>query len=99
MYKHDATDHHHHPVFHQMEGARIWSGDECKARGGITTAIKEEVEGMPKHGNIVEDPNPPFHEKRNRQQVEHMPDEPRAVSAQLKLCLEHVIAEVSKRSV
>jgi len=45
---------------------------------------------MPKHGINVEDPNPPFSQKRNLLQVE----EARAVGAHLRLCLEHVVAEV-----
>ena len=34
VYKHDVIDRYHYPVFHKMEGARIWSGEEYKARGG-----------------------------------------------------------------
>jgi len=49
---------------------------------------------MPKHGINVEDPNPPFHEKRNPLQVEHTPEEARAVGADLKLCLEHVVGDL-----
>ncbi|PUU80396.1 hypothetical protein B9Z19DRAFT_1123648 [Tuber borchii] len=49
-----------------------------------------EVEGMPRHGIDVEDPNPPFYEMRNPLQVEHTPEEARAIGAHLRLCLEHV---------
>ena len=94
VYRRDAIDRSHYPVFHQMEGARMWSREECKARGGIPAVIEEEVEGMPKHGINVEDPNPPFHEKRNPLQLDHTPEEARAVGAHLKFCLEHVVAEV-----
>ncbi|KAG0128914.1 hypothetical protein HOY82DRAFT_20383 [Tuber indicum] len=94
VYRRDAIDRSHYPVFHQMEGARMWSRNECGASGGVAAVIKEEIESMPKHGINVMDPNPPFHEKRNPLQVEHTAEEVRAVGAHLKLCLEHVVAEV-----
>ncbi|PUU80394.1 hypothetical protein B9Z19DRAFT_1063482 [Tuber borchii] len=90
VYRLGAIDRSHYPVFHQMEGARMWSRRECKARREIAAVIKYEVEGMPKHGIDVEDPNPPFYEKRNPLQVEHTPEEARAVGAHLRLCLKHV---------
>ncbi|PWW77552.1 phenylalanyl-tRNA synthetase [Tuber magnatum] len=50
VYRRDAIDRSHYPIFHQMEGARMWSRDACKARGGVPAVIREEIESMPKHG-------------------------------------------------
>ncbi|PUU80765.1 hypothetical protein B9Z19DRAFT_1100098 [Tuber borchii] len=93
VYRLGTIDRSHYPVFHQMEGARMWSCRECKARGGIAGVIKYEVEGMPRHGIDVEDPNPPFYEMRNLLQVEHTPDEAQAVGVHLRLCPEHINLE------
>ncbi|KAG0638894.1 hypothetical protein HOY80DRAFT_887104 [Tuber brumale] len=50
VYRRDAIDRSHYPVFHQMEGARMWSRKECRALGGVAAVIGEEIGSMPKHG-------------------------------------------------
>ncbi|RPB05553.1 phenylalanyl-tRNA synthetase [Choiromyces venosus 120613-1] len=50
VYRRDAIDRSHYPVFHQMEGARMWSRGECEAKGGVAAVIREEMDRMPKHG-------------------------------------------------
>ncbi|KAA6414887.1 MAG: phenylalanyl-trna synthetase [Lasallia pustulata] len=46
VYRRDAIDRSHYPIFHQMEGARMW--DRAKVpRGDIATAIRAELSQLP----------------------------------------------------
>ncbi|KAK1913389.1 hypothetical protein P3342_005325 [Pyrenophora teres f. teres] len=66
VYRRDAVDRSHYPVFHQMEGARTWDREQAKRDSkDLAQIIWEDVEKIPKHDIAVEDPNPPFHTERN----------------------------------
>ncbi|KAF2708250.1 phenylalanyl-tRNA synthetase [Pleomassaria siparia CBS 279.74] len=95
VYRRDAVDRSHYPVFHQMEGARTWDRKSVEG-GGMTLAEKiwADVEKIPKHGIKVEDPNPTIHPERNPLQETHSADEIEAVAAHLKRSLEDVVVAI-----
>ena len=94
VYRRDAIDRSHYPVFHQMEGARMWSRNQ----GEVAAMVVEDMERMPRIALQVEDPNPPYHEKRNPKQKEHTHEEAVAVGMHLKRSLEDVVVEVFGRA-
>ncbi|KAL8907420.1 MAG: hypothetical protein Q9171_005862 [Xanthocarpia ochracea] len=98
VYRRDAVDRSHYPVFHQMEGARMW--DRRKVPGGdIAKAVWADLTKMPKYELEVEDPNPTFHSERNPLQAEHHSmDEVEAVAAHLKRSLENVVVELFSKA-
>ncbi|KAL2117238.1 hypothetical protein VTJ04DRAFT_9406 [Mycothermus thermophilus] len=97
VYRRDEIDRSHYPVFHQMEGARVW--DRRKVPGGdIAAAVLDDLKKLPEHNMNVEDPNPPFHPERNpRQEEHHSPLETAAVAAHLKRSLELMVGEIFTR--
>lgn len=97
VYRRDAIDRSHYPIFHQMEGARTW--DRTKVpNGDIAAAVWKDLDSLPKHSMKVEDPNPPTHPERNPLQSEHSPEEAEAIAAHLKRSLEIVVAEIFSRA-
>lgn len=98
VYRRDAIDRSHYPVFHQMEGARMW--DRSKApEGNIASMVCKDLERLPKHDLQVEDPNPTIHGERNPLQSQHhTAEEVEAVAAHLKRSLEGVVVELFKRA-
>jgi phenylalanyl-tRNA synthetase alpha chain len=97
VYRRDAIDRSHYPVFHQMEGARIW--DRAKVpNGDIAAAVWKDVARLPTHTMKVEDPNPPTHAERNPLQPEHSLAEAEAIAAHLKRSLELVVVEIFSRA-
>ncbi|KAL8841649.1 MAG: hypothetical protein Q9170_000863 [Blastenia crenularia] len=94
VYRRDAIDRSHYPVFHQMEGARMW--DRRKVPGGdIAKAVWDDLAKMPKHDLEVEDPNPTVHSERNPlQAAHHSIEEVEAIAAHLKRSLEGVVVEL-----
>ncbi|ROW06415.1 hypothetical protein VMCG_04366 [Cytospora schulzeri] len=98
VYRRDEVDRSHYPVFHQMEGARLW--DRAKAPGGdLAAAVWADVERLPRHNMKVEDPNPPSHPERNPlQAAHHSPAEAEAIAAHLKRSLELAVVEIFTRA-
>jgi len=95
VYRRDAVDRSHYPVFHQMEGARTWDRSQAKRDGkDLAQIILEDVEKIPKHNIAVEDPNPPFHAERNPLQPGHSPEEVEAMAAHLKRSLEDMVVTI-----
>ncbi|KAH9864984.1 hypothetical protein IAQ61_008930 [Plenodomus lingam] len=95
VYRRDAVDRSHYPVFHQMEGARTWSRAQAEKEGRkLAEVIWEDVERIPKHDIAIEDPNPAFHPERNPLQASHSPDEVEAIAAHLKRSLEDMVVAV-----
>ncbi|CCX07104.1 hypothetical protein FPQ18DRAFT_353193 [Pyronema domesticum] len=92
VYRRDAIDRSHYPVFHQMEGARMWSRSEVP-NGDIAAAVRADLEKLPKHDLVVEDSGPIFHEG-NPLQKAHSAEECEAIAAHLKRSLEGVVVEV-----
>jgi len=97
VYRRDAIDRSHYPIFHQMEGARMW--DRTKVpNGDITAAVWKDLEALPTHSMKVEYPNPPTHPERNPLQKEHSPDEAEVIAAHLKRSLELVVRDIFSRA-
>lgn len=97
VYRRDAIDRSHYPIFHQMEGARMWDRTRVP-NGDISAAILKDIEALPKHSMKVEDPNPPTHPERNPLQKEHSLSEAEAIAAHLKHSLELVVVEIFSRA-
>ncbi|GAQ06470.1 phenylalanine--tRNA ligase, mitochondrial [Aspergillus lentulus] len=98
VYRRDAIDRSHYPVFHQMEGAMLWkrpATDPLKHASRTAAAIMEDVNRIPAHGVPVEDPNPTIHAERNPLQAEHhTAEEVEAVAAHLKRSLERMVIKI-----
>lgn len=95
VYRRDAIDRSHYPVFHQMEGARTWDRLAAGRAGkAVADLIWEDVAKIPKHDIVVEDPNPTFHAERNPLQARHAPEETEAVAAHLKRSLEDMVVTI-----
>lgn len=98
VYRRDEVDRSHYPVFHQMEGARLW--DRARVpNGDIAAAVWADLAQLPTHTIAVEDPNPPFHPERNPlQAAHHSPAEAEAIAAHLKRSLELMVVEIFTRA-
>ncbi|KXH51240.1 phenylalanyl-tRNA synthetase [Colletotrichum simmondsii] len=98
VYRRDAIDRSHYPVFHQMEGARMW--DRTKVpNGDIAAAVWKDLERLPKHNVKVEDPHPAYDAERNPlQEGHHSPAEAEAIGAHLKRSLENMVVEIFTRA-
>lgn len=98
VYRRDAIDRSHYPVFHQMEGARSW--DRSKVPDGdIVKAVMQDIERLPKHGVEVEDPNPPNHPETNPlQEGHHTAAEAEAIGKHLKRSLENMVVDIFLRA-
>ena len=96
VYRRDAVDARHYPVFHQMEGARTWD----RAAGGSSVAdqVWRDFAALPAHGVVVDDPNPPTHPERNPLQPEHAPEEAEAVAAHMKRSIENAVVEIFSKA-
>ena len=92
VYRRDAIDRSHYPIFHQMEGARMWDRRTFPG-GSIVEAIWQDLHRLPTHNLKVEDLNPTTHVERNPLQADyHNPEEVEAIAAHLKRSLEDIVA-------
>ena len=94
VYRRDAVDRSHYPVFHQMEGARTWDRSAFSSNEELAQAIWDDVAKIPKHSVDVEDPNPTVHRDRNPLQEGHSAAEVEAIAAHLKRSLEDVVVTI-----
>lgn len=98
VYRRDAIDRSHYPVFHQMEGAMLWkrpNQNPLEASKETAARINADVELIPRHDVPVEDPNPTLHPQRNPLQAEHHSEEEvEAIAAHLKRSLERMVIKV-----
>lgn len=92
VYRRDAIDRSHYPVFHQMEGARLW---QRLSNGGSKTAaaIAGDVKALAEHGVVVDDPNPTTH-NGNPLQQQHSQGEVDAAAMHLKRSLELMVIKI-----
>lgn len=98
VYRRDAIDRSHYPIFHQMEGVRIWDRNACTG-GNISATVRKDTEKISKSNLIVSDQNHLAHPERNPIQNEHSHDEVEAVVAHLKRSLEFAIFGIFSRAV
>ncbi|RKF56552.1 Phenylalanine--tRNA ligase, mitochondrial [Erysiphe neolycopersici] len=96
VYRRDAIDRNHYPIFHQMEGGRTW--DRRDGDRDIITEVSKDIQKLPKHDMIIMDPNHPMHPIRNPLQNEHKYEEAEAITVHLKRSLEIVIFEIFSRA-
>ncbi|EME87809.1 uncharacterized protein MYCFIDRAFT_184695 [Pseudocercospora fijiensis CIRAD86] len=95
VYRRDAVDRSHYPVFHQMEGALTWDRNDFANSKALTNQILKDIEGIPKHDLAVDDPNPTFDPVRNPLQTDfHSPEEAEAVAKHLKRSLENMVVAI-----
>ena len=94
VYRRDAIDRSHYPVFHQMEGARTWN----RSKGDITADILADLNAIPSNDLVVEDDNPTVHAERNPLQLSHSAEEVEAVAAHLKRSIEDVVVAIFKHA-
>ena len=98
VYRRDAIDRSHYPVFHQMEGARVWDRRKV-ADGNIVQAVLKDLKGLKSHNLDVSDPNPTIHPERNPLQAKyHTKEEAEAIAAHLKRSLELMVVELLTRA-
>ncbi len=102
VYRRDAVDRTHYPVFHQMEGARVWDRDAVpgggEGGGDVAEAVYADLARLPRHAVEVDDPNPPFHAERNPLQDGYSPAEAAALAAHLKRSLELMVVDIFTRA-
>jgi len=77
-----------------MEAARTWDRTRLPRGKTLAQQVWEDVEKIPKHDLVVEDPNPTTHSERNPLQTAHNQEEVEAMSAHLKRSLEDVVVEI-----
>ncbi|KHJ30743.1 putative phenylalanine-trna synthetase [Erysiphe necator] len=94
VYRRDAIDKNHYPIFHQMEGGRTWDRKD----GDITNEVSKDINLLPKHNLKVMDPDHPMHPIRNPLQTVHKIYEVEAITAHMKRSLENVIFEIFTRA-
>lgn len=98
VYRRDAIDRSHYPVFHQMEAARLWKRPDTNplaASKETAAQIMADLEKIPAHDVVVEDPNPTVHAQRNPLQDEHHSiEEVEALAAHLKRSLERMVIRI-----
>ena len=93
VYRRDSIDRSHFPVFHQMEGARVWAPQENRA-----AVIEHDCKSLPQTSLQVEDQATDFSTDVNPYQPEHNRDEVHLAARHLKLSLEQVIQRIFEAS-
>lgn len=99
VYRRDSIDRSHFPVFHQMEGARIWHLNQPENRTRLQAMkmrkerLREDIASLEGHNLIVEDA-PTFDKARNPFQIEHDEEEVRLVVQHLKRNFELLIHRI-----
>ena len=95
VYRRDAVDRSHYPVFHQMEGAKSWDRNCLGSYSTLAEQIWADVTKIPSHTIKVEDLNPTIHPERNPLQSDyHSAEEVEAMATHLKHSLEDVVVTI-----
>ncbi|KAF2479041.1 mitochondrial phenylalanyl-tRNA synthetase [Neohortaea acidophila] len=95
VYRRDAIDRTHYPIFHQIEGALTWDRSAFKSSEHFSQHIQNDLARLGSAGVDVEDPNPTFHPERNPLQAKHhAAEEAEAIAAHLKRSLEHMAVAI-----
>jgi phenylalanyl-tRNA synthetase alpha chain len=92
VYRRDAVDRSHYPIFHQMEGALTW--DKSILDSALSNRIWTDVKSLPSHDVEVSDPNPTIHLERNPLQPSHLENEVEAAAVHLKRSLETAFVHI-----
>ncbi|KTW28481.1 phenylalanine-tRNA ligase [Pneumocystis carinii B80] len=91
VYRRDEIDKNHYPVFHQMEGVRVWEKTEGRS-------LVEEIEILESNisylGIVIENSTFPFYSQQNPLQKNHQKDEIEAISRHLIKTVEKIIGYI-----
>ncbi|EXJ82629.1 phenylalanyl-tRNA synthetase alpha chain [Capronia epimyces CBS 606.96] len=103
VYRRDSIDKSHFPVFHQMEGARVWdlpvsADSRYEAQLRRKEIIEKDVYNLPTTRLAVKDPVTNFHKGSNAAQPEHDVEEVKLVVAHLMRSLEYLVNGVFEAS-
>lgn len=93
VYRRDAVDRSHYPVFHQMEGARTWDRTRVNSVR-LAQVINDDIARMPTHDISVLDPNPTIDPEHNPRQMQHSVEETELMTMHLKRSLENLIVKI-----
>lgn len=102
VYRRDAIDRSHFPVFHQMEGARMWQNMPKRKQGESIQEqsmcrqqqIRDDIAALPKHDLEILDEIGAFDEKTNPVQFQHDPEDTTLIVTHLKRSLENLVQRV-----
>ena len=95
VYRRDAVDRSHYPVFHQMEGALTWDRSKFKNQDEFLEYLRKDLDRIGAPSIAVDDSFPPFHPERNPlQEKHHPPAECELIGAHLKRNLEHMVVAI-----
>jgi phenylalanyl-tRNA synthetase alpha chain len=95
VYRRDAVDRTHYPIFHQMEGAKTWDRNSFQSNDDFLHALQTDLNNFKAVDIEVQDPNPPFHPERNPLQDKyHSAIEAELVGAHLKRNLERMAVTI-----
>jgi phenylalanyl-tRNA synthetase alpha chain len=86
VYRRDEIDSSHYPVFHQMEGARVWSKDELKDLSRLNAELARQLAECPieiQDETVVGESNP--------YQATHDPEEAAQIAQHLKHSINSMI--------
>ncbi|GMM27335.1 phenylalanine--tRNA ligase [Martiniozyma asiatica (nom. inval.)] len=92
VYRRDEIDRTHYPVFHQMEGARVWKRGDFKSSQLLLEQIQRDIDAIPKGNLIVEDVG--YDKVQNPKQDYMTNDETELVATHLKRTLELLVDAV-----
>lgn len=94
VYRRDAVDKTHYPIFHQMEGAKTWKRNELSSNE-VAKMVLNDLANVPSHGVNILDPNPTTHKERNPLQAKHHSlQEVETIAFHLKRSLENAVIGV-----
>lgn len=102
VYRRDAIDRSHFPVFHQMEGARMWQNTPERKQGDSLheqqmrrqQQIRDDIAALPKHDLEILDEIGAFDEQTNPVQFQHDPEDTTLIVTHLKRSLENLVQRV-----
>lgn len=95
VYRRDAVDRSHYPIFHQIEGALTWDRNDFNGNDELLQRLKDDFGNLAPPSIAVEDPNPPFNPETNPLQAKyHSAAECEIIAAHLKRSLEHMVVAV-----
>ncbi|EMR08933.1 phenylalanine-tRNA ligase [Pneumocystis murina B123] len=91
VYRRDEIDKNHYPIFHQMEGVRVWK----KTKGKSLVERIEMLESNISYVDIiVENATLPFYSEQNPLQKNHQKDEIEAIGKHLMKTIEKIIGYI-----
>ena len=99
VYRRDAVDKTHYPVFHQIEGAMTWDRNELRTSISLADEVRQRLSQLPTHNLEVSDPFPSFHPERNPIQAQfHSEEELEAMTKHLKRNCENFVSNIFTRA-